>query len=85
MKILENENFNLGDEIRLMQDREREMIEEAVVLKEQNSRLEKSGFLPSYPRSVRNTIIDAIDQNDRFGQAPLPLLLKTRALQGLVG
>ncbi|MEL0004736.1 MAG: hypothetical protein VW643_02955 [Opitutales bacterium] len=70
VKILENENFNLGDEIRLMQDREREMIEEAVVLKEQNSRLERKVDSSLRIRDqLRDTIIDAIDQNDRFGQS----------------
>ena len=70
VKILENENFNLGDEIRLMQDREREMIEEAVVLKKQNSRLERKVDSSLRIRDqLRDTIIDAIDQNDRFGQS----------------
>ena len=70
VKILENENFNLGDEIRLMQDREREMIEEAVVLREQNSRLERKVDSSLRIRDqLRDTIIDAIDQNDRFGQS----------------
>ena len=70
MKILENENFNLGDEIRLMQDRESEMIEEAVVLKEQKSRLQRKVDSSLRIRDqLRDTIIDAIDQNDRFGQS----------------
>lgn len=70
VKILENENFNLGDEIRLMQDREREMIEETVVLKEQNARLERKVDSSLRIRDqLRDTIIDAIDQNDRFGQS----------------
>jgi len=70
VKILENENFNLGDEIRLMQDRERELIEETVILKEQNSRLERKVDSSLRIRDqLRDTIIDAIDQNDRFGQS----------------
>jgi len=68
-KILENENMNLGDEIRLMQDRERELIGETVYLKEQNSRLERQVDSSLRIRDqLRDTIIDAIDQNDRFGQ-----------------
>jgi len=70
VKILENENFNLGDEIRLMQDREGELIEETVILKEQNSRLERQVDSSLRIRDqLRDTIIDAIDQNDRFGQS----------------
>lgn len=69
VKILENENFNLGDEIRLMQDRERSLIEETVNLAEQNARLERKVDSSLRIRDqLRDTIIDAIDQNDRFGQ-----------------
>ena len=70
VKILENENFNLADEIRLMQDKERSLIEETVNLAEQNARLERKVDTSLRIRDqLRDTIIDAIDQNDRFGQS----------------
>ena len=69
VKILENENFNLGDEVRLMQNRERGLIEETVNLTEQNARLQRKVDSSLRIRDqLRDTIIDAIDQNDRFGQ-----------------
>ena len=53
-----------------MQDREREMIEETVNLQNKTPDFERKVDSSLRIRDqLRDTIIDAIDQNDRFGQS----------------